>query len=165
MMYKYVDKEKFYNDFYKEIADVQCGNHYDFNNKQHIEWLKNKIRVEFLSGGKVLGAYEENGKPVGFIFYKHDKGLEGVSICGKKAVILMIEVVEEYRRKGIGKELIDRVCEEVRSNNAECLYTDTYAIDKDAIKFYITNDFIPVAVHEGEYGFDDYGQLYLYRKL
>ena len=144
---------------------MQCGNHYDRNNPQHVSWLKTGLHSIYLMGGKALCAYTDDNAPIGFLLYQHDRGLENTCCFGKKAHIKMFEVKEDFRSEGIGKVLLNQVCGQVRSDGGECLYTDTYAPDKITVKFYIENDFVPVAVHEGENGINDYDQLYLYKVL
>ncbi len=87
------------------------------------------------------------------------------SCFGKKAAIIMLEISNKYQRRGLGSELLKRVCDDIVDNGGDCLYTDTYLPNKSAIKFYIENDFMPVAVHECVNGIEDSGQIYLYRKL
>lgn len=165
MIYKYNDENEFYSSFLDIIIHCQCGRHYDPNNHQHVSWLKNKIHTVYLMGGKALCAYTDGGIPIGFLFYQHDKGLDGIRCFGKKAQIIMFELYEKYQSKGIGTSMLGKVCEDIKKNGAQCLYTDTYLPNKGAICFYIKNDFIPVAVHQGENGIDDDGQLYLYKVL
>lgn len=163
-IYKSISEETFKKDFFNEIIDVECGRHFDINNEQHKRWLCNKIHSIFLLGGNVLAAYKE-AEPVGFIFYQHDRGLENECCFGKKADIIMFEIREKYRSQNIGKILLNKISASVKANGGACLYTDTYVPNKRAIKFYIENDFIPVAVFPCVNGIDDDGQLYMYKVL
>lgn len=165
MIFKFLEEYEFLERFYSEIIDVECGNHFDEKNEQHKTWIKNRVKSVFLLGGKVMCAFSDKNEPLGFLFYQHDKGLENVCCFGKKAHIIMFEIKEAYRSQGIGKILLNKVCDSIKADGGECLYTDTYVPNKRAIKFYGDNKFIPVAVHRGENGINDYGQLYLYKIL
>ena len=164
MEFKFCEEKTFYKDFVDLTAFIECGEHYDSENEQHVEWLKNRIHSVYLMGGNALCVYDQ-GKPAGFLLYQHDLGLEAIDCFGKTARIIMLGFHKQYRGNGLGKELIERVCEEVKEYGAECMYTDTYLLNKGAIKFYINLDFIPIGVHEGENGLDDVGQLHFYRRL
>lgn len=165
MKYNYLGEDDFKSRFYDEIIEVDCGRHFDEKNEKHIDWLNRRIKSVFLLGGKVLACFSNDDEPVGFLFFQHDKGLENTCCFGKKAHIIMFEIKEKYRSMGIGRDLLSRVCEGIKAEGGECLYTDTYVPNKRAIKFYVENDFVPVAVHHGENGIDDFGQIYLYKVL
>ena len=164
MEFIFCEEDRFYRDFVNLIAEVECGEHYDCNNKQHVEWLKKRVHSIYLMGGMSLCVYE-NGNPLGFLLYQHDLGLEGVCCFGKVARIMMFALADESRGKGLGKQLLAKVCQKVKEAGADCIYTDTYALNSGAINFYLNNGFIQVGVHEGENGIDDAGQLYLYKVL
>lgn len=165
MIYKFIGEQELYNDFLPLIIDIECGRLYDENNLQHVAWLRKRIYSIFLMGGTALCVYSDDAAPVGFLLYQHDKGLENTSGFGKKAHIIMFEINENFRSQGIGKIMLDKVCEQIMKDGGECLYTDTNVPNKRAIKFYVENDFVPVAVHEGVNGIGDFGQIYLYKIL
>jgi len=166
MIFKFLNEHDFYNTFFDEICDVQCGSHYDANNPQHVEWLKHYIKNLYLRGGEALCLFWED-TPIGFIYLLHNKGLENVACMGKKATIAMFEVKEEHRGKGYGKLLCLEAEKHVRARGAECLYTDTPddPDDRGALTFYIRNGFTPVGFHPCENGRDDMAQIYLFKYL
>ena len=167
MIFKFLNENEFYNTFLNEICDVQCGSHYDPANPQHVEWLKNFIKILYLRGGEALCLYTDENEPVGFIYLLHDKGLESVDCFEAKATIVMFEVKEEHRRKGYGKLLCQEAEKHLRKRGASCLYTDTPddPDDRDALTFYIRNGFAPVGFHLCENGKDDVAQVYLFKYL
>lgn len=161
-----IDKEKFYDDFLPIIIDLECGSKYDKNNPQHVEYLKKKIDISYNNYGIVLAEYDENGEAIGYIWYEHDTGFEGVCFSGKKAHIRQIGVYDEYQRKGVGKRLLNEAALKIKQAGGEVLYTDTYADDNgDAMAFYVKTGFIPVALLPGMNGLDDFGQVYMYKIL
>jgi GNAT superfamily N-acetyltransferase len=160
------EEVKFKKDFLPIIIDLWCGNKFDSNNDQHKKWLNHKIHISFMDFGTALCAYSYNNEPIGYIFYKHDTGMDGVSFSGKNANIIQIGLFEKFRNKGIGTKLLDEACKKIKSNNGECLYTDTYANDNvDTMVFYIKKGFIPISYHIGENGVNDHGQIYFYKIL
>lgn len=167
MYYKFLNEDDFYEIFLKEIADVECGNHYNENNPQHVQWLKRFISTLYLRGGMALCLFNEENDPIGFIYLLHDKGLENVCCFGKKATIAMFEVKEEHRGKGYGTMLCCEAEKYLRKRGAECLYTDTPddPDDKRALLFYIKYGFTPIACHPGENGKNDIPQIYLFKYL
>ncbi|MEA4831760.1 MAG: GNAT family N-acetyltransferase [Oscillospiraceae bacterium] len=167
MQFKFLDENTFYNTFLFEISDVQCGDHYDENNPQHVDWLKRFVSNLFLCGGKALCLYSDDDNPIGFIYLLYDKGLEKVACFGKKATICMFEVKEQFRSKGYGKLLCQEAEKYLRDCGAECLYTDTPddPDDRRALTFYIRNGFSPVGFHPCVNGKDDVAQIYLFKYL
>ena len=149
------------------IIDLWCGDKFIPNNSQHNEWLCKKIHASFIDFGTALCAYTENDEPIGYILYKHDTGMEGVTFSGKIAHIIQFGLFEQYRNKGIGTKILNEACNNIKNNRGECLYTDTYAGEKnnDSMIYYIKRGFIPIAYHLGENGVNDFGQVYFYKIL
>ena len=158
------DYQNFFKDFYKLIIELECGNHFDKNEKQHEEWLSRRIKYLFEFGNAIC-LYTDSNKPIGFIFLEFDKGLKNVNCFGKKATIKMFGLFSEYRSNNIGKQLLDESEKYLRSEGCECLYVDTYAENSGAIRYYSKNGFIPISYHPGENGINDKGQVYLYKVL
>ena len=156
---------QFVSDFFPLIVGLWYGDKYNPSNPQHVKWVKRKIHVTFENFSVALCAYTEENEPIGFFWYKHDTGLEGVRFSGKDAHIISCELFEKYQRQGIGTMLLEEVCKRVKANGGECLYTDTYAANDDSMLFYIKRKFIPAALLPGLNGVDDDGQVFMYRKL
>jgi GNAT superfamily N-acetyltransferase len=159
------DENKLMRDFLPMIIDLWCADKYNSGNTQHVEWLGRKIHASFMDFGVALCAYTDEDEPIGYIWYKHDTGMEGVSFSGKNANILQMGLFDQFQRQGIGTKLLEEACCRIKSAGGECLYTDTYAKNDDSMIFYIKRKFIPVAYHPGEDGINDLGQVYLYRIL
>ena len=156
---------KFVNDFFDLIVGLWYGDKYDPQNKQHIEHLKRRIQVTFDDFSVALCAYTEKDEPMGFFWYKHDTGLDGVSFSGKDAHIISCELHEKYQRQGFGTALLAEVCKRVKANGGECLYTDTYTKNDDSMIVYIKWGFVPVALLPGLNGINDSGQVFMYKVL
>lgn len=167
MFVKFLDEEIFYNTFLTEIIEVQCGDHYDENNPQHVNYLKNFINAQYLCGGVAICLFLDDNKPVGFIYVIHDKGLENVGCFGKKASIAMLAVKEEYRNNGYGKHLCQVAEKYALDRGAECIYVDTPddKEDRRALRFYLNYGFTPIACLLGINGINDVGQVYFYKVL
>jgi ribosomal protein S18 acetylase RimI-like enzyme len=159
------NEEKFKKDFLPMIIYLWCGNKFNSNNSQHNKWLNQKINASFVDFGIALCAYTDEDEPIGYIFYKHDTGMDGVNISGKDAHIIQFGLYEKHRNKGIGTKLLDEACKNIKDNEGECLYTDTYSKNNDSMIYYIKRGFIPIAYHLGENGINDLGQIYLYKIL
>ena len=160
-------KEILENDFgifFNLIAEVECGNHFDFSNQKHIQWLKRRIAVHFFRGTNFFCYYLEDGTPVGFAAVLIDKGPEGVCCFGNKAELLDIAIFPEFREKGYGSDLLVYTEEYSRQQGVYCMYMSTYAKDYRVISFYGKNGFIPVATLPDVHGPDDEGMLYM-RKI
>ena len=164
-MIKYLDQEQFYSHFHPLIAEIQCGNHYNPNNEQHVNWLKRKVNSIYSSGGVAICFFSQTGDPAGFLFLIYDSGLEDVQCFGKMASISMFGLYSQYRYKGIGEELLQEAESFIKRNGGECLYVDTYAGSKEAIRSYVKQGFTPVAYHPGVHGLSDQGQVYLYKEI
>jgi ribosomal protein S18 acetylase RimI-like enzyme len=161
----YCDENKLMEDFLPIVIDLWCGDKYNPENNKHVEWIRHSIHARFIDFGVALCAYTDDNEPIGYIWYKHDTGLEGERFSGKNASIIQFGLYDQFQRQGIGTKLLDEACKSIKSNGGECLYTDTYAGNDDSMVFYIKRKFIPVALHPGEDGINDYGQVYLYKVL
>ncbi len=159
------NENQFVDDFFPLIVDLWYADKYNPNNNQHVEWVNRKIHAIFNDFSVALCAYTDENKPIGFFWYKHDTGLEGVSFTGKDAHIISCGLYKEFLRQGIGTLLLEEICIRIKRNGGECLYTDTYTANDDAMMFYIKRKFIPVALLPGLNGVDDDGQVFMYRKI
>ena len=158
-------EQQFINDFFDLIVGLWYGDKYDAKNGQHIEHVKRKIHVTFEDFSIALCAYTDENEPIGFFWYKHDTGLENVEFSGKYAHIISCELHEKFQRQGIGTKLLNEMCERIKANGGECLYTDTYTANDDSMIVYIKWGFIPVALLPGLNGINDNGQVFMYKTL
>jgi ribosomal protein S18 acetylase RimI-like enzyme len=160
------NEEHLKKDFLPLIIDLWYGDKFNQNNHQHVEWLHKKIHVNFANFSVAICVYSDEGEPVGYLWYQHDTGIEGVAFSGKAAHIIQMGLYEQYQRQGIGTMLLNNVSHRIKGNGGESLYTDTYANDNlQPMSFYIKNNFIPIAYHIGLNGTNDYGQVFMYKKL
>lgn len=160
------NEEQFKKDFMPLIIDLWYGDKFDPDNQQHNDWIQRKIHATFVNFGAAICVYSDNGESIGYLWYQHDTGIEGVAFSGKAAHIIQMGLYEQYQRQGIGTMLLDDVCRRIKGNGGECLYTDTYANDNlQPMAFYIKNGFVPIAYHIGLNGANDWGQVYFYKKL
>jgi ribosomal protein S18 acetylase RimI-like enzyme len=165
MHIRYLDQAQFLQDFHPLIVELECGRHYDSGNRQHVEWIPQRIAALYAMSGKAICLYSDEENPMGFLFLLHDKGLEGIRCFGKKGTIAMFGLFPEYRSKGLGALLLREAVSFLQRNGGECLYVDTYASNTGAIRYYTREGFVPVAYHPGENGLDDKGQVYLYKAV
>ena len=165
MEIRHLEKQELLRDFLPLIVELECGKHYDAGNSQHVEWISRRLDALYAMAGRAICLYSERKCSIGFLFFLHDRGLEGVRCFGKKATIAMFGLFPEHRSKGIGSTLLRAAETHLRRNGCECLYVDTYAGNTGAIRYYTKEGFTPVAYHPGENGLDDKGQVYLYKEL
>jgi ribosomal protein S18 acetylase RimI-like enzyme len=149
--------------FYKLIAEVECGNHFDFANPHHDEWLRRRISRHYYLGTKFFAYYRRN-QPVGFAALLVDEQLEGVRLFGQKTELLDIVIFPEFRSQGYGKKLLDYAERKSQDSGAYCMYVSTYAKNINAISFYVRNGFVPVANLPDVHGPGDEGLLVM-RKI
>ena len=159
------NENQFVDDFFPLIVDLWYSDKYNPSSNQHVEWVTRKIHATFNDFSVALCAYTDENEPIGFFWYKHDTGLEGVSFTGKDAHIISCGLHEKFQGQGIGTLLLEKICEKIKNDGGECLYTDTYTANDDSMMFYIKHKFIPVALLPGLNGINDDGQIFLYRKL
>ncbi len=76
------NENQFINDFFPLIVDLWYSDKYDPDNNQHVEWVMRRIHTTFNDFSVALCAYTDENEPIGFFWYKHDTGLEGVGFEG-----------------------------------------------------------------------------------
>jgi ribosomal protein S18 acetylase RimI-like enzyme len=158
-------EREFVKDFFPLLAELWYGDQYDPDNQQHVQWIQKKIHATFELFSTALCAYTDHNEPMGFLWYRHDTGLEGVALSGKDAHIISFGLFNEFKRQGVGTALVDEACKRIKQNGGECLYTDAHAANDNAMVFYIKRQFVPVALLPGLNGSDGEGQVFLCRKL
>ena len=83
--------------------------------------------------------YKENDKYVGFLIYQ---------LLYEKAEIIDIFVLDEYRNRGIGKALINKMLE---NKEIESVTLEVKKDNKNAIMLYNSLGFKPVSIRKGYY--------------
>ena len=87
--------------------------------------------------------YKDNDNIIGFINY---------DIIFDKAEIEYIYVVDEYKKKGIGTKLLNKMIEDLKENNVDSITLEVRSNNDKAIKFYKKNGFNEVARRPNYYG-------------
>jgi GNAT superfamily N-acetyltransferase len=163
-MIKTINRDELFRYFYKLVAQVEAGEHFNFTNPRHDEWLKRRVNGHFCRGTRFFAFFQEDGRPVGFAGLLTNEPLDSTVDFGRWTELLEIGVLPEFRRQGYGKMLLEyaeRLSQEV---GAYCMYITTYARDHANIAFYGRNGFVPVATLPDVNGPGDDGNLYM-RKI
>ncbi len=163
-MIRRMPEEEFAREFFAEFAEVECGRHFDPSMPQHVEWVRKRIAIHCLRGCRFYVHFSEDATPTGFAAVLIDTGLDGDNCFGHMAELLDIIVRDRHRGNGYGRALLDHAESKARAAGAYCLYAETYAGSDDAMAFYISRGFVPVAMHPDVHGPDDEGNVYL-RKI
>jgi ribosomal protein S18 acetylase RimI-like enzyme len=160
-----ITQEELLRYFYKLAAEVECGNHFDFTNPRHEQWLRRKHAVYEFQGARFFASFLEDGAPVGYGVLLIEEPLENVNqVFGQKTELLAIGVSSDFRGTGHGKELLDYAEEFSRKIGAYTMYISTYARDYKVIAFYGRNGYVPVATLPDVHGQGDDGLVYM-RKI
>ena len=163
-MIKQMQEDEFVQEFFLDFAHLECGRHFDVENRQHVQWVGKRIAIHYFRGGRFYVHFLPDGTPTGFAAVLIDPGLEGDNCFGHKAELLDVVIREPHRGNGYGRALLDHVENEARASGAYCLYVATYAGNDDSMKFYIDRGFVPVAMLPDVHGPGDDGEVYL-RKI
>ncbi len=147
-------------EFYPIVAEVLCGKHFDFDNMEHVSWLKKKISSFFSRGMVFFGLYYEED-PIGYaaLDINEQPGFPNV-----KAELHQIGIQNSLRRKSMGTMLLTHVENYAREKGVYCMLMSTYAADYKVIAFYGKNGFVPVATIPDVHGPGDEGIVYM-RKI
>ena len=68
------------------------------------------------------------------------------------AEIVRMSVATEYRRHGIGREILERLCQEARESGIHSIVLETSSTWSDAIAFYKRFGFRVTHHHDGQFG-------------
>ncbi|MBR3199364.1 MAG: GNAT family N-acetyltransferase [Bacilli bacterium] len=122
----------------KEIKKINPHDILDYGIKYFPNFRTGSNPFEFIY------AYYLDGKMIGFIDY---------SIIYEKAEINYIAVSEEYRRKGIGEELLNYFISKL--NGVSSVSLEVNVNNEGAIKFYLKNGFVKKAIRKNYYNGED----------
>ncbi|MFH0777438.1 MAG: GNAT family N-acetyltransferase [Candidatus Eisenbacteria bacterium] len=159
-----ITEDEITGSFFALVAEVECGDRFEFANEKHREWLLRRIGQRVSQGARFFGCYAQDGKPVGFYVLVIEDGPEGVPYLGQKAEITDIAVFPEFRSRGYGTRLLRHAERIAKKSGVYCLYVGTYAGAARAISFYVRNGLVPVATMPDVHGPHAEGNVYL-RKL
>jgi len=81
---------------------------------------------------------EIGGKSVGYIMCKTEYGFSNFKKLGfvKKGHVVSVAVLNEYRRRGIGKTLVEEAIKGVKSKKCDELYLEVRCSNTEAVKLY-----------------------------
>lgn len=87
---------------------------------------------------------EIGGKLVGYIMCKSEYGFSNFKKLGfvKKGHVVSVAVLNEYRRKGIGRGLVEEAINGVKSKKCDELYLEVRCSNTDAVRLYENMGFI-----------------------
>jgi len=87
---------------------------------------------------------EIGGRTVGYIMCKTEYGFSNFKKLGfvKKGHIVSIAVLEEHRKKGIGKALVEEAMHGAKSKKCDELYLEVRSSNTSGVKLYENLDFI-----------------------
>jgi len=148
-------------DFLPLMAEVEAGSWFNMGNTIHSNWLKRRISRRIGCGGQFYALYSIDEEPLGLscLLVEDHPRFPG------HAELLDLGVLEEHRRRGYGKLLVEDAARRAATAGACCIYVSTYAGDSNAIAFYMQCGFKTVAEHPGLNGPDDRGQVYMMKEL
>jgi ribosomal-protein-alanine N-acetyltransferase len=87
---------------------------------------------------------EIGGKHVGYIMCKTEYGFSNFKKLGfvKKGHVVSVAVLHEFRRKGIGKGIVEEAINGVKSKKCDELYLEVRCSNTDAVRLYENMGFI-----------------------
>lgn len=87
---------------------------------------------------------EIRGKPVGYIMCKTEYGFSNFKKLGfvKKGHVVSIAVLDEHRRKGIGRVLVEEAINGVKTKKCDELYLEVRCSNNEAVRLYEKMGFI-----------------------
>lgn len=102
----------------------------------------------------------EKNKVTGFVVLKRDS-FEGANRVGE---IVWLAVDKKYRRRGLGKKLVEYIEEYARRNDIRKLYVKTSTNNKKAVCFWIMMDY-QFEARMLDFSLDELDDYYLGKKL
>lgn len=162
-MIKEISENQF-EPFFGLMAEVECGNHFDASNPNHINWLKKRISIHYYRGTRFFGMFGEDGTPVGFCGVLIEEGAEGVKCQAQKSELIAIGIFKEFRRMGAGSVLLKHAEDFSKEAGVYCMFMSTYAGAYDVIAYYGKNGYAPVAALPDIHGPGNEGIVFM-RKI
>lgn len=150
-----------FGQFFDLMAEIEVGDHFEFDNPEHIDWLRQKIAVRYFEGTRFYGLFLDDGTPVSLAGLLINESL----FEPNNSELKDIGTYRQFRKQGYGSQLL-AYCEEIsKDNNVYCMYMCTYAREYNNIAFYGKNGFVPVANLPDIHGAGDEGQVYMRKRL
>ena len=110
-------------------------------------------KLNRISGFKIsFGVYDK------IYIYKFNKEIIGFinfSIIYDRSELSYIFVLEKYRKKGYAKKMMDFFIDYIKNNNCLNITLEVRKSNKQAIRFYLKNDFYKSHIRKNYYGNED----------
>lgn len=107
--------------------------------KAFVEW---KLNAD--DGGDMHLFFENESDRILFVADYHGLvvGMSGVILSQDGAELVRMQILPQFRRKGIGRNLLMTCAEWARENGATRMFLDTFVVNVSAQKFYENNGFV-----------------------
>ncbi len=160
-MIREITESEVRTDFLRLMSEIEAGSWFAMENPSHVHWLERTISRRIGRGGRFYGFFGPDRKPLGLycLLIEDHPSHEG------HAEVLDLGVVEDHRRKGYGKRLLQDAESRAMDAGVCCLYVATYAGDSAAIAFYLYCGLTPVATLPGLNGPNHKGQIFMQKEL
>lgn len=143
------------------LGEVECGTEFDLHDPEQEAWIREAISRRYGAGARFYAMYLSN-KPIGIAGLVTDKLLHTEY---SRAELLDIGISPQYRRGGYGTKLLRFIEDQARLADCWALHLKTYSGDQRAVSFYMKNGYAVVGNVEGTNGPDDYGDVWLCKRL
>ena len=126
----------------QHLADIDIEKFNIVGDRYREKYFEKTLEEVKKCNGKIL-LYKDNEKIVGLIvgLINNDKTERYDFKAPKRGRITELVVDKNYRRKGIGKELLLKMKEHLKSNGCEKIMIAVFGYNEGAIKFYKDNGF------------------------
>ena len=119
-------------------------------------WSLNSIRYELDNPLSMWIIAEENGVVAGYVGSQ--------SVMGE-ADMMNLAVVPSYRRQGIGRQLVERLVNELKKNDVHLLFLEVRVTNEPAIELYHSLGFVQVGRRPNYYSHPKEDALILRKEL
>ena len=137
-----------------DLSDFdKCGNIWDMQEQSE---LANRFLREMREGIRATYIYQINGEYIGEISIVTDTGDPQYTIPDRRLYVSRLIVKDEFRRRGIGKKLVDFIIRKAQQEGYRELSIGVDLDNDPALRLYVQMGFDRI-VYVGE---DEYGRFF-----
>ncbi|MBE7633167.1 GNAT family N-acetyltransferase [Tenacibaculum finnmarkense genomovar ulcerans] len=117
---------------FKLLNSKHQSNRKDFKSSIELDWYKHVLKKSYADKNYIILVAESNNKIIGFIIGKIYLIKENLLLKNNTiGEILFINVLDNYKKQGVGKKLIEKTEFKLRENGATTLEIRVYDFNKE----------------------------------
>ncbi len=130
-------------EIYRQLHCIHCEIRSDYYKMPDIDFFEKQMKKFMENEELTVFVYDNNSEIMGYAIILYVEMTEPLNCPFRKCLIEQFAVNEKFRRKGIGKKLMNYVKKLAAENNCQSVELGVWCENYNAVEFYSEMGFVP----------------------